>query len=478
MSAPQDLQAEPPLYVDLDGTLIKTDLVVESALALLHREPWMILMLPLWLLRGRAYLKAQLARRVTIDCEALPFHEEFNAYLRDQAARGRALYLATASNESFARPIAARAGFFRGVLASDADVNLRSDAKLEAILRHCPEGVFDYAGNARADLAIWSKARRAIVVNPLGNAAAGAAKRTAVEKVFEDRRSAARSWLKQLRVHQWAKNLLLGVPLLTAHKADWPSISAVAIAFIAFSLVASATYMLNDLMDLDADRAHPRKRTRPFAAGDLSVMTGALLMPLLLATGLALSLLLSRNFSIALLAYLALTLAYSFWLKRKMMLDVIVLAALYTIRIIAGAIAIGVALSSWLLAFSMFVFLSLALVKRSSELLTMKRLARSAASGRDYRVSDTAAVGAMGIAAGYLSVIVLAFFVDDPKVRANYESPDLLWLLCPLMLYWLSRLWLKTARGEMHDDPLVFSLRDRASWAVLAGMVAVVLIAI
>jgi 4-hydroxybenzoate polyprenyltransferase/phosphoserine phosphatase len=478
MSLPQDLQAEAPLYVDLDGTLIKTDLAVESTLALLHRAPWMIFMLPLWLLRGRAHLKAQLAQRVTLDCQRLPFNTAFDAYLRDQAARGRALYLATASHHSFAQPVAARAGYFRGVLASDAQRNLRGERKLEAILEHCPGGVFDYAGNARADLPIWSKARRAIVVNPVGDVAAGATRHTTVEKIFEDRPGSLSSWLMQLRVHQWAKNLLLGVPLLTAHKADWPSLAAVAIAFGAFCLVASATYMFNDLMDLDADRAHPRKRTRPFAAGDLPVLAGVLLVPLLLALGLALSLLLPCAFSVALLAYLALTLGYSFQLKRMMMLDVIVLAALYTIRIIAGAIAIGVVLSSWLLAFSMFVFFSLALVKRSSELLTMKRLLRSDLSGRDYRVSDTAAVGAMGIAAGYLSVIVLAFFVDDPETRRNYASPGLLWLLCPLMLYWLSRLWLKTARGEMHDDPLVFSMRDPASWVVLAGMIAVVLIAI
>ena len=281
-----------------------------------------------------------------------------------------------------------------------------------------------------------------------------------------------------MRLYQWSKNILLGVPVLTAHAFDLRSLGAVMIAFVAFGCIASATYLLNVLIDLHADRRHPQKCRRPFAAGDLSLSTGLVVMGVLLGAGIALAAFQSLSFLLMVLAYLALTLGYSLFLKSLVLLDVLVLAALYTVRIMAGAVAIQVQMSSWLLAFSMFTFLSLALVKRGSELVTMERISRGAASDRDYRVSDYNMVTTMGVAAGYLSVVVLALFVDSPQGRAAYARPGLLWLLCPLMLYWVSRLWIKTGRGQMHDDPLMFSLRDRTSWMVVAAMVLVVLAAI
>ncbi len=467
-----------PLFVDLDGTLIKTDLLAESALALVKQAPWMIFVMPFWLLRGKAHLKARIAERVSLENDTLPLQNEFVAYLQAQHASGRTIHLATASDACLAQPIAKRLGIFQSVLCSDGKNNLRSEVKLAAILKITNGAPFDYAGNAHADFPIWASARQAIVVNPGSGVIRGARQRTEVSQIFDDRPPLWRIWLKQTRLHQWMKNLLIGVPLLTSHAFNVSNLAAIALAFIAFGLVASATYMLNDLLDLASDRKHPRKCRRPFAAGNLGIVPGCIGMTLLLLGGLLLSASISLWFLLALLSYLALTLSYSLYFKSYVLIDVILLALLYTVRIIAGAIVISVDISSWLLAFSMFTFLSLALVKRAAELVTMEKLAREAAKGRDYRLDDAQAISSMGISAGYLAVLILALYVDSPAVSDHYSHPRLLWLLCPLMLYWTSRLWIKTSRGEMHDDPLVFSLRDRGSWIVCVAMAFVTLIAI
>ncbi|MDD3380214.1 MAG: UbiA family prenyltransferase [Rugosibacter sp.] len=467
-----------PLFVDLDGTLIKTDLLAESALALVKQAPWMIFVMPFWLLRGKAYLKARIAERVSLENDTLPLQNEFVAYLQAQHASGRTIHLATASDACLAQPIAKRLGIFQSVLCSDGKNNLRSEVKLAAILKITNGAPFDYAGNAHADFPIWASARQAIVVNPGSGVIRGARQRTEVSQIFDDRPPLWRIWLKQTRLHQWMKNLLIGVPLLTSHAFTASNLAAIALAFIAFGLVASATYMLNDLLDLASDRKHPRKCRRPFAAGNLGIVPGCIGMVLLLLGGLLLAASISLWFLLTLLSYLALTLSYSLYFKSHVLIDVILLALLYTVRIIAGAIVISVDISSWLLAFSMFTFLSLALVKRAAELVTMEKLARETAKGRDYRLDDAQVISSMGISAGYLAVLILALYVDSPAVSDHYSHPRLLWLLCPLMLYWTSRLWIKTSRGEMHDDPLVFSLRDRGSWIVCVAMAFVTLITI
>ncbi|HPB91001.1 MAG TPA: UbiA family prenyltransferase [Rugosibacter sp.] len=467
-----------PLFVDLDGTLIKTDLLAESALALVKQAPWMIFVMPFWLLRGKAYLKARIAERVSLENDTLPLQNEFVAYLQAQHASGRAIHLATASDACLAQPIAKRLGIFQSVLCSDGKNNLRSEVKLAAILKITNGAPFDYAGNAHADFPIWASARQAIVVNPGSGVIRGARQRTEVSQIFDDRPPLWRIWLKQTRLHQWMKNLLIGVPLLTSHAFTASNLAAIVLAFIAFGLVASATYMLNDLLDLASDRKHPRKCRRPFAAGNLGIVPGCIGMVLLLLGGLLLAASISLWFLLTLLSYLALTLSYSLYFKSHVLIDVILLALLYTVRIIAGAIVISVDISSWLLAFSMFTFLSLALVKRAAELVTMEKLAREAAKGRDYRLDDAQAISSMGISAGYLAVLILALYVESPAVSDHYSHPRLLWLLCPLMLYWTSRLWIKTSRGEMHDDPLVFSLRDPSSWIVFLAMAFLTLIAI
>ncbi|HRD49858.1 MAG: UbiA family prenyltransferase [Candidatus Competibacter sp.] len=463
-----------PLYVDLDGTLVKSDLLVEGAIRLLRCNLGYLFALLFWLAGGKARLKAEIARRVEIDPAELPFHQSLLNVLRAEAARGRPLFLASASNLRHVQAIADHIALFDGVLTSDDTRNLAGPRKLDAILAHCNGQPFDYAGNARPDLSIWRQARCAIVVNPEPGVEAAARRCCTVEQVLDDRARGPKVYLRAIRIHQWLKNLLLAVPLLTSHTwGDWQTISAVLVAFIAFGLCASASYLLNDLIDLPADRSHPRKAKRPLAAGDISPPQAIRLMVGLLAAGLGLTALLPTGFLATLVFYLAVTVSYSLHFKAFMLLDVLCLAGLYTLRIIAGAEVIGVEVSNWLLAFSMFVFLSLALVKRCAELITMQQQAQTATRGRDYRVADYPAFATMGIASGYLAVMVLTLFIDSPATTAHYVHPRWLWLLCPLMLYWISRLWIKTVRGEMHDDPLVYSLQDRASWILFAAMAAI-----
>ena len=465
-----------PLIVDLDGTLIKSDLMVESALQLLRRNVLFLLRMLIWLARGKACLKEQVARRVHLDLSNIPFNRRFVSFLKQEVGRGRPVYLATASDARLAVPIAEHFGLFERVLASDGRINLRGKKKLKAIQEATEEGPFDYAGNARVDVPIWRRARRAIVVNP-GLGVERAARRCSdVAAVFEDRPAGLMVYLRAIRVHQWLKNLLIGVPLLTSHSwNNLPAALSLLLAFVSFSLSASATYLLNDLLDLSADRRHPRKSQRPLASGDLSLVPAVGFMIGLMAAGLALAAVVSHEFQLILLLYVGLTVCYSLYFKTLVLIDVILLASLYTLRILAGTAAIGVALSYWLFAFSMFLFLSLALVKRCSELQSMQETGLDKASGKDYRVTDLSILSGMGIAAGYLAVLVLALFVNSPHDLSHYSHPNRLWLLCPPMAYWVSRLWIKTSRGEMHDDPLLYSVRDRASWIIVAMMTAIAL---
>jgi 4-hydroxybenzoate polyprenyltransferase len=469
----------PPLVVDLDGTLIKSDLLVEGFFALLHINFLYLFLAPFWLLKGKAHFKEQIFSRVAIDPQLLPYHASFLAFLRQQAQSGRQLVLATASNERAAQRVAKHLGIFNSVLASTGSVNLSGKKKLKAMVEACGENRFDYAGNARVDLQIWPHARNAILVNPGLGVEAAARRVGRVQEVFHEGQRGIAPLLKAMRPHQWLKNVLIFVPLLTAHvwldpAAVWRSL----LAFIAFSLCASSAYIVNDLLDLPSDRAHPRKRRRPLASGDLPPLHGALAAIVLLAAGLSVALLVSPLFTLITVGYLTITLAYSLQLKRYVLMDVIVLAGLYTVRVIAGTAAIAVGPSFWLLSFSMFVFLSLALVKRCAEINTLLKAKRTEATGRDYRVSDLHYLHSMGTASGYLSVLVLALYINSPEMRAQYSNPYYLWLLCPMVLYWISRIWLKTGRDEMHDDPLVFTMKDRGSLFVIAGMILVTLLAL
>jgi 4-hydroxybenzoate polyprenyltransferase/phosphoserine phosphatase len=469
----------PPFCVDLDGTLLHSDLLVESALSLLAKQPWMVFAFPIWLLRGKATLKREIAERADIDASTLPYDPRVLDALRQAGEAGRTRVLCSASDQRLVDAVAKHLGLFEVVIGSDGERNLAGSRKAAALSQRFGERGFDYAGNANVDLPVWRVARRAWVVNASESLARRAAAECDVETHLPSESGGLRTWIKALRIHQWLKNLLVFLPLAASHRFfEAGAIIDSLAAFLAFGLCASGVYLLNDLLDLPVDRQHPRKRLRPFAAGKLDLLTGALAAPLLTLAGLGLALATSPAFALILGGYYMLTLGYSLRLKRVPMLDVILLAALYTVRIVGGAVAIGSTLSFWLLAFSMFIFLSLALLKRYAELHSMLVEGKAKAAGRGYAVEDLPLLQSLGAASGYLAVLVLALYINSPESLALYDHPMLLWLVCPMMLYWISRAWIVAHRGGMDDDPVVFAVTDRVSQVVVAICLLAVLAAI
>ena len=468
-----------PLAVDLDGTLVKTDLLLESILALVRRAPWSVLAFPLWLMKGKAFFKREISMRVSLDVSLLPYNQGLLEYLQSQHSQGRTLVLATAEEEGVARQVSEHLKIFQSVLASSGTVNLLGESKRDRLVRAFGERGFDYAGNSRRDLPVWSSARRAIVVNPSKGLQAAAMRVTKVEYVFGDKKRDVMTWVRALRLHQWFKNLLIFVPLAAAHRVDEVSLVLKAcVGFTAFGLLASSVYILNDLLDLPDDRRHPRKRKRPFAAGDIPIISGLIMIPILLMLSCLLALPLPGAFLGVMGGYYLITLGYSLRLKRVVLLDVMVLAGLFTLRMMAGSAAVSIWPSSWLLAFSTFIFLSLAMVKRYAELGTAQVSGTEIATARAYRVSDKEVLSSMGVASGYASVLVLARYIGSDTARTLYSRQEMIWLLCPLLLYWISYLWLVAHRGGMHDDPLVFALKNNVSRITLLMMAAAAMIAI
>ncbi|MCI0570587.1 MAG: UbiA family prenyltransferase [Myxococcaceae bacterium] len=470
MSQPDAGLAEPrralTLVVGLDGTLVHTDTHYEALLVLLKRAPWLVLLVPLWLLKGRAHLKAEISRRVELDAAYLPYNAELLAYLRAEGARGRRLVLATSADQRIANAVAEHLALFSEVHASDGRTHLSGARKL-ARLKECLGTSFAYAGNRGEDLLVWKDAHEALLVG----AARGVQRRCAAlgrpVRTFDGPRAGWQAWLKALRMHQWAKNLLVFVPLLAAHRGlELGLVGRAFLGFIAFCFCASSVYLLNDLLDLPSDRRHPTKRLRPFASGTLPLEAGLVLAPLLAGAGAALTLLLPPAFGAALGAYYAITLAYSFHLKQVAVLDVLVLAGLYTVRILAGALAVGVPTSSWLLSFAMFLFLSLALVKRVSEVRRLRLASQDVVHGRGYGGGDYEVLVSLGTAAGYVAAVVLSLYINSDTVSRLYVHPERLWLLCPVLLYWVSRIWLLAHRGKVDEDPLVFAMRDPVSFGM------------
>lgn len=455
-----------PLVVDLDGTLIRSDLLAESYLALVRQQPLRALQPFLWLRKGRASMKTRLALASDIDVSTLPYEDAVLARLRAAREAGRETVLATASHEVLAQRVARHLGLFDEVMASDAATNLKAGRKRQALVERYGEQGFDYAGNSHADLPVWEASEEAIAVNPDPGVYRKLKALPRASELIGPAAPARGLALAAMRPHQWLKNLLLFVPLLASHRWDEPALLLQGlIAFVCFSLCASSIYLVNDLLDLPEDRAHHSKRFRPLASGRLPIWTGVAMVPLgLLSAFTIAALFLPRQFSGVLGCYLALTLAYSLWAKRQGMLDVIVLAGLYTLRIIAGAAAMGLATTPWMLAFSGAIFLSLALVKRYAELEDMaSRGAGPEIPGRGYRVDDRSLVATLGAAAGYIAVLVFVLYLQDPDTSALYAQPGWLWGASVVLLYWISRTWQLTRRGDMHEDPVVFAATDRVS---------------
>jgi 4-hydroxybenzoate polyprenyltransferase len=462
-----------PLAVDLDGTLVRTDTLFETALGAVKADPPLVFRLPFWLIRGKAHLKARLAAAHPLSVDLLPWDERVLEAVRKHP--GHPKVLCTAADSTIAERIAAKAGVFDEVLASGGGVNLAGRHKAAALVQRFGKGKFLYAGNASPDLHVWREAAGCWVANASEDLVRSAAALSPVHRHWPALPAGLRIWAKALRVHQWLKNLLVFVPLAAAHQVFLADrLGLAALAFLSFGLCASAVYVLNDLLDLEADRQHPTKRHRPFAAGRLPIVSGVAAVPLLGLAAFAAAGWLGPAFLVWLLVYVALTTAYTFVVKQWAIADVMTLAALYTLRVLAGGAAVGVAVSSWLLAFSVFLFLSLALVKRYAELHEVRTRGKATAPGRGYRTDDLPILAALGGAAGYMAALVLALYVEGTGDAGLYSRQEALWGLCALVLAWISRIWLITHRGNMHDDPVVFAVRDRVSWGMaVVGLVIV-----
>ena len=425
-----------------------------------------------WAFRGRAYLKRKIAQCVILDPATLPYRSEVLSFLQNQKNVGQTLVLATASDYQPAEAIATHLGLFSHVLASDGVTNLSGRKKAEVLEARFGKGGFDYIGDSTADLAVWPSTHHAILVNPSQKLMAQTPMGTSVDKMITRESHPLHILGTALRVRQWMKNSLLFLPLVAAHQFfDVQQCSQVGLAFAAFSLCASGIYLFNDLMDLQADRRHPKKKCRPLACGDLSILHAFLFIPILLTTGFGLSLFtLSHEVSALLAVYVLTTISYSFFLKQTPILDVLILAGLYTIRVIAGGLAAGITISAWLFAFSMFFFLSLAIRKRHGELQFRKVGRFQGLERRGYVGEDKEALCTMGIVSGYLSILVLALYINSKDIMVHYQQPQILWLLCPLLFYWISRTWLLGHRECVNDDPFVVALKDPQSYVVAAGI--------
>jgi 4-hydroxybenzoate polyprenyltransferase len=470
-----DALAAPPLVVDLDGTFTLTDTLWESLVRVVKHAPLTLLQFPLWLLTGRAGFKERVFANSGWDVQPLPLNPDLLRFLNEQP-QDRRIVLATAATEGIARAVVDHHRVFDDMVASDGHHNLKGEVKLKAIQERVGAH-FSYAGDSRADVPIWNAASGAVLVGVSNGVRRALPSELPIEGDFERPKAGWPIWLKAIRVHQWAKNALVAVPLILGLQFTLATSLRVLVAFIAFSLLASATYLVNDLWDLDSDRVHPRKRHRPLASGIIRIPQALLAALLLLASGLALAATLGIRFFALLVLYLVVTSVYSWVLKRYMMADVVTLASLYTLRILAGSVAIDVRVTSWLLAFSVFLFLSLALIKRCAELVALESRGEHGAAGRGYGVHDLRVLWPLGTSAAMSAVVVFGLFVSADETRQRFATPDLLWLAGLALVYWISRLWIKTSRGEMHDDPIVYALKNRNSRFTIALMFAIVMAA-
>jgi 4-hydroxybenzoate polyprenyltransferase len=469
-----------PLFVDLDGTLIKSDTLVESVLLLARKSPARLLSLPLAVTKGKAYLKTWLADEVRPTASLLPYRKEFLDFLMVEHQAGRELILISAADQRIVDGVSAHLGIFRAAFGSSRDKNLKGENKLALIKSLCNGAGFDYAGNERADLKIWKQSNSAIVVSrskALLEAAAAAGDSEVIS--FRDKDSPLKHLLRLMRPHQWLKNLLVFAPFLLAHKqVDSGSIVRLLSVFFSLSLTASAVYVANDLYDVESDRRHERKRFRPVASGSASVINAMILSVLLvIAGGTLAALTLPSSVCILLAAYLALNVAYSFIFKNKLLLDILVLASFYTLRIFAGSIASDAPVSRWFLAFSSFFFLGLACLKRFVEIKKMKFKSLESV-GRDYCSDDLEVIQNAGMISGMMSVLVFFLYLAESQAADTlYSSSQLLWLIGPMIIYWTIRAWILARRGKMHDDPVWFAITDRVSWVLGFVTVALVILA-
>ncbi|MCG8604583.1 UbiA family prenyltransferase [bacterium] len=466
-----------PLCVDLDGSLLATDVLWESLVLLAKTKPIKLFVLPVWLTKGKAYFKRQVALNSNLNVDFLPIRSDVMSFLKTEKLAGREVVLATATDQLVADKIGERFELFTRVFASDGETNLSGSRKLACLTESFGGTNFDYIGDARVDLEIWQATEHAILVEPSADLLREATRVSSIRKVFAAKTNKFFVFIRAIRVYQWVKNLLLFLPLAMAHKVMEVDLVLRAVyAFFAFSFCASSVYVLNDLLDLESDRKHPKKRKRPFAAGTLQIKTGLQIVPMFLLVSFTIAwTLLPPLFLAALALYLVITTSYSFYFKKILVVDVLILAGLYTFRVLAGGIATQIILSTWLLAFSMFFFISLAFIKRYSELQLIQSHNGSHNKSRGYNFMDTELLKSVGPTSGYLSMLVLALYINSNEVAAQYRDPTMLWLIGPFFFYWITRIWFKAHRGRLDDDPIVFTVKDPRSY-VIGAIIAIIIV--
>ena len=468
-----------PLVVDLDGTLVKTDMLVESLLQSGRRSLKHSAGLALAMIKGKAGFKAAAAKDFNLGAAAPPFRKEVLELIDLRSKAGDEVVLATAATQTIASQIADQLGIFSLVLSSTKNSNLSGASKAATLVEIYGVGGYDYIGDSVKDLPVWRSARRRYLAgnspravrafNKLGNR---------VRLLENERVGTVSKWARALRLHQWVKNLLVFAPAIAAHQIFMPGVATnLGLAFLSFGLLASAVYLLNDLVDLQSDRKHSVKHLRPIASGQISVVTAIKAAFALVAGSLIVSLSLPLTFVFLLLAYFVLTSLYSLWLKRVLLVDVITLAGLYTLRVVAGGFAVEIPVSSWLLAFSFFIFLSLSFVKRSSELASHLDPDISLSNGRAYEIRDLPIVNGLGIVSGLVSVLVFTLYLDSDTVTSLYGASQTLWFAVPVLAFWVSWVWVRTGRGEVTEDPILFALKDKASLLSGVAMLGIFMIA-
>jgi 4-hydroxybenzoate polyprenyltransferase len=459
------------LVVDLDGTLLRTDMLFETFWSSFSSDWRTPLIAVMSLAKGRAALKMELAKSCKIDVSLLPYNKEVISYIERWRSAGGRTALVTASDQGIADQIAQHLGLFDEIYGSDGKINLKGQAKAEFLSNRFSQCGFAYMGDTTADLLIWEKASKAITVN------APQSLKARVENLIDNVEHlslhviSAKPYLKAIRPHQWLKNMLIFLPFLAAHQFSTPILIASILAFISFSLVASSVYVLNDLLDLAVDRSHPRKCDRPFASGSIPIAHGSWMVLLLILAGFFTAISLSFEFVLVMVCYYIITTAYSIKLKRLIIMDICTLALLYTARIIAGATATSTSLSVWLMAFSIFFFFSLATVKRQAELVDGVARGMLSLHGRGYHISDLPLITNIAISSGYISVLVMALYLNSSNVLELYSHPNVLWGICLVLLYWISMMVMATHRNQMHDDPIIYAVKDRNSHICLGLIV-------
>ncbi len=467
-----------PLCVDLDGTLLRTDLLYESIIYLLKKNFFYIFIIPFWFLKGRYYTKYKLLQYVSPNVSSLPYNSEIIDFIKREKEKGRTITLVTASAQALAEKVANYLEIFDFVYASKDGINLVHQNKADFLIDRFGYKNFDYIGDSYKDIVVWENSNTAHIVTNDNNLINIVEQKTKIGKIFNIPKEGLSVYLKQIRVHQWIKNLLIFVPTFLAHKTDFNNFLDLILAFFSFSFIASAIYVINDLADIESDRNHSTKKYRPLASGQMKILTSFKIIPILFILGFVLSLF-TYNFSfvIILLIYTVITILYSFYLKKLYLIDIIILSILFTIRLFAGGIITNTTISPWLLSFTLFIFLSLGALKRYTELKGLLSSQKVKTKGRDYYIDEIPLLLNLGISTGIVSILVFMLYINNPDVSYLYNNPYYLYLIIPILLYWILRMWFEAHRGLMNDDPISYAIKDKVSIIIFILIIVIALIA-